>query len=398
MPFPPDRLGLLRVIHLLCGACLRSAARVEGLLPAGGCDRVPGRCHRPRAVPRGEKGARREWHAARARHPSCAGLLAGECGRPHVAALVPWVAVHCVLPTGTRATERALGAHPAGRSLARHSVWLAARVSGLSAARSCRCCSDLAWRAVGCTSTHCPPCRCCQAYRAFPWPAAAPTLTPHFVSSRSASRAQSLLSADDLGTVPFLVLGNKIDMGRAASEDELRSALGLHHLTTGKVRANRGSGNGRAIQLAVACSSCCAAGALTDTGRRGLLCGPRRVVILGLRTVRPALVCTDARGTAGLRAIPPHHASCARPLPRGRRARCRSRTFVRSSSSCAASSSAPATARVRARARARNPCECRAALACCACAHSWLLEEGCGDPRSRSAGPPSSLCPQASAG
>ncbi|KAG8468424.1 hypothetical protein KFE25_013507 [Diacronema lutheri] len=44
----------------------------------------------------------------------------------------------------------------------------------------------------------------------------------------------SLLSADDLGNVPFLVLGNKIDMGRAASEDELRSALGLHHLTTGK--------------------------------------------------------------------------------------------------------------------------------------------------------------------
>jgi len=47
-------------------------------------------------------------------------------------------------------------------------------------------------------------------------------------------RPQSLLSADDLATVPFLILGNKIDMGRVASEDELRTALGLHHLTTGK--------------------------------------------------------------------------------------------------------------------------------------------------------------------
>ena len=33
---------------------------------------------------------------------------------------------------------------------------------------------------------------------------------------------QGLLSCEDLNDVPFLILGNKIDLGRAASEDELR--------------------------------------------------------------------------------------------------------------------------------------------------------------------------------
>ena len=37
-----------------------------------------------------------------------------------------------------------------------------------------------------------------------------------------------------LNDVAFLMLGNKIDLGRAASEDKLRVNLGLHHLTTGK--------------------------------------------------------------------------------------------------------------------------------------------------------------------
>lgn len=45
---------------------------------------------------------------------------------------------------------------------------------------------------------------------------------------------QSLLSCEDLADVPFLILGNKIDLGRAASEDELRGQLGLHQSTTGK--------------------------------------------------------------------------------------------------------------------------------------------------------------------
>lgn len=45
---------------------------------------------------------------------------------------------------------------------------------------------------------------------------------------------QGLLSCEDLNEVPFLILGNKIDLGRAASEDELRIQLGLHQNTTGK--------------------------------------------------------------------------------------------------------------------------------------------------------------------
>lgn len=43
-----------------------------------------------------------------------------------------------------------------------------------------------------------------------------------------------LINDDMLSDVPFLILGNKIDMPRAASDEELRSALGLHHLTTGQ--------------------------------------------------------------------------------------------------------------------------------------------------------------------
>jgi GTP-binding protein SAR1 len=43
----------------------------------------------------------------------------------------------------------------------------------------------------------------------------------------------ALLQDEMLQTTPFLILGNKIDVPTAASEQELRNELGLHH-TTGK--------------------------------------------------------------------------------------------------------------------------------------------------------------------
>ncbi|KAL0797542.1 hypothetical protein Bca101_052716 [Brassica carinata] len=53
-----------------------------------------------------------------------------------------------------------------------------------------------------------------------------------FVESKR--ELDALLSDEALANVPFLILGNKIDIPYAASEDELRYHLGLTNFTTGK--------------------------------------------------------------------------------------------------------------------------------------------------------------------
>lgn len=58
----------------------------------------------------------------------------------------------------------------------------------------------------------------------------------------------SLLSDDSLSTVPFLVLGNKIDIPTAASEEELRQWLGLNY-TTGKGKVNLDNSKIRPLEV-----------------------------------------------------------------------------------------------------------------------------------------------------
>eukprot|EP00262_Sarcandra_glabra_P008447 TRINITY_DN21976_c0_g1_i1.p1 TRINITY_DN21976_c0_g1~~TRINITY_DN21976_c0_g1_i1.p1 ORF type:complete len:193 (+),score=33.35 TRINITY_DN21976_c0_g1_i1:95-673(+) len=65
----------------------------------------------------------------------------------------------------------------------------------------------------------------------------------------SKDELDALLSDDSLGHVPFLVLGNKIDIPYAASEEELRYYLGLSNCTTGKEKVNLSGSNVRPLEL-----------------------------------------------------------------------------------------------------------------------------------------------------
>mmetsp|Transcript_29760 Transcript_29760/g.47954 ORF Transcript_29760/g.47954 Transcript_29760/m.47954 type:complete len:194 (-) Transcript_29760:198-779(-) len=67
--------------------------------------------------------------------------------------------------------------------------------------------------------------------------------------NESKEELQGLLEEQSLANVPFVVLGNKIDIPTAASEDELRNALGLYqHMTYGKDAKNGAKGQ-RPIEI-----------------------------------------------------------------------------------------------------------------------------------------------------
>ncbi|KAJ7523907.1 hypothetical protein O6H91_18G067500 [Diphasiastrum complanatum] len=67
--------------------------------------------------------------------------------------------------------------------------------------------------------------------------------------AESKKELDALLSDDSLAEVPFLVLGNKIDIPMAASEDELRYYLGLTNYTTGKGKVDLGKDGMRPIEV-----------------------------------------------------------------------------------------------------------------------------------------------------
>eukprot|EP00056_Hartaetosiga_gracilis_P021903 m.27142 g.27142 ORF g.27142 m.27142 type:complete len:104 (+) comp9325_c0_seq1:31-342(+) len=63
------------------------------------------------------------------------------------------------------------------------------------------------------------------------------------------SFSKALLADEAIADVPICVLGNKIDIPGAASEDELRTALGLHGQTTGKGTVPKSSISTRPLEL-----------------------------------------------------------------------------------------------------------------------------------------------------
>lgn len=67
--------------------------------------------------------------------------------------------------------------------------------------------------------------------------------------AESKKELDALLSDESLATVPFLILGNKIDIPYASSEEELRYYLGLTNFTTGKGRVSLTDSNVRPMEV-----------------------------------------------------------------------------------------------------------------------------------------------------
>ncbi|XP_015782071.1 GTP-binding protein SAR1 [Tetranychus urticae] len=65
----------------------------------------------------------------------------------------------------------------------------------------------------------------------------------------SKAELDSLLTDEQLSNVPVLILGNKIDIRGAASEDSIRAYFGLHNVTTGKGKVSRSELPGRPVEL-----------------------------------------------------------------------------------------------------------------------------------------------------
>lgn len=67
--------------------------------------------------------------------------------------------------------------------------------------------------------------------------------------AESKKELDALLSDESLATVPFLILGNKIDIPYASSEEELRYYLGLTNFTTGKGKVSLADSNVRPMEV-----------------------------------------------------------------------------------------------------------------------------------------------------
>lgn len=67
--------------------------------------------------------------------------------------------------------------------------------------------------------------------------------------AESKMELDALLSDRSLAEVPFLILGNKIDIPYAASQDELEYHLGLTGVTTGKGKINLVDSGARPLEI-----------------------------------------------------------------------------------------------------------------------------------------------------